>query len=253
MTGKNNNIVELRGISFSFSKQTIFHDLDLDICRGDFIGLIGPNGSGKTTLLKLIVGLLAPDSGSVKLFGEGISSFKRKYLIGYVPQKATNFDPSFPAIVFEVVCMGRYARIGMGRGLSKQDYEIIERSLSLVGMSKYRNRRIGDLSGGQQQKVFIARALAGEPELLLLDEPTVGVDAKSQADFYDMLNEMNSSLGVTLLIVSHDIGVVSKQVGKIACLNHRISIHESKKGFKESELMCAYHADVKKVIHDHDR
>ncbi len=216
------NIIEMTGISFRLNGLRILEDINLEIKRGDFLGIIGPNGAGKTTLLKIMLNLIKPTGGEIKLFGEDIRRFKDWHKIGYIPQHALRFDPNFPASVFEVVSMGRFSKKGLFKKLGKEDLQIINEALETVGMEEYRNRRIGELSGGQQQRVFIARALASEPELLILDEPTVGVDIAGQKEFYDFLEKLNHEKKITLVLVTHDIGNISSRIGKLACINKKM-------------------------------
>ncbi len=216
------NIIEMTGVSFRLDGLRILEDINLEIKRGDFLGIIGPNGAGKTTLLKIMLNLIKPTSGEIKLFGEDIRRFKDWYKIGYIPQHALRFDPNFPASVFEVVSMGRFSKKGLFKKLGKEDLQVINDALETVGMNEYRNRRIGELSGGQQQRVFIARALASQPELLILDEPTVGVDIAGQKEFYDFLEKLNHEKKITLVLVTHDIGNISSRIGKLACINKKM-------------------------------
>jgi len=215
-------IIEMENINFELDGISILEDINLAIERGEFLGIIGPNGSGKTTLLKIMLGLIKPKTGTIKLFGEHIHHFKDWHRIGYVPQHAINFDANFPVSVFEVVSMGRFSKKGLLRRLGRKDLQIIEEALEIVGMKEYKNKRMGELSGGQQQRVFIARALASEPELLILDEPTAGVDVRVQKEFYDFLEKLNKERKITLVLVTHDIGTVTSRVGKLACMNKRL-------------------------------
>ncbi len=218
----NEKIVEMTGINFKQGASRILEDIDLIIERGDFLGIIGPNGAGKTTLLKIMLGLLKPTSGKVSLFGKDIHDFKDWHKIGYIPQHALNFDVNFPASVFEVVSMGRFSKKGLLKKLGKEDMQVINGAIETAGMKEYENRRIGELSGGQQQRVFIARALSSEPELLILDEPTVGVDIVGQKDFYDFLDKLNKEKKITLVLVTHDIGNITSRVEKLACINKKM-------------------------------
>ncbi|NJD77237.1 MAG: metal ABC transporter ATP-binding protein [Candidatus Methanoperedens sp.] len=215
-------IIEITNINFDSEGISVLEDINLVISRGDFLGIIGPNGSGKTTLLKIMLRLIKPKSGTIKLFGEDIHHFRDWHKIGYVAQHAINFDPNFPLSVFEVVSMGRFSKKGLLRKLDKRDFEIIEYALETVGMKGYRNKRIGALSGGEKQRIFIARALASEPELLILDEPTAGVDVRVQKEFYDFLERLNKERRITLVLVTHDIGTVTSRVGKLACMNKKL-------------------------------
>jgi zinc transport system ATP-binding protein len=216
------NIIEITGVSFKQDTSYILEDINLEIKRGEFLGIIGPNGAGKTTLLKIMLDLIKPNSGTIKLFGEDIRRFKDWYKIGYIPQHALSFDVNFPINVFEVVSMGRFSKKGLFKNLGKEDRQVIDDALEIVGMKEYKYRRIGRLSGGQQQRVFIARALASQPELLILDEPTVGVDIAGQKEFYDFLEKLNTEKKITLVIVTHDIGNISSRIGRLACINKKM-------------------------------
>ena len=229
------NIIEVKDVCFSYGNEEVLKGITFDIHKGDYLGVVGSNGAGKTTLIKLILGLLPLCCGSVKLFGQDQKQFKDWSKIGYVPQKATNFDVNFPATIREVVAMARSAKKGLFHRTNKQDDEIIEKSLRQVDMWEHKDRLIGDLSGGQQQKVFIARALAGQPEIIFLDEPTTGVDKKSQDDFYNILRGLNKDLGLTLVLVTHDIERITKEAMHIACIDHTLTCHTSPEEFlKES-------------------
>lgn len=246
------NIIEVKNISFSYGDVEVLKNITLDIHEGDYISLIGPNGGGKTTLLKIMLGLITPQQGEVKLFGKDIKVFKDWSKFGYVPQKAINFDPLFPVTVREVVAMGRYGKKGLFKWLNQKDQEIINQALSHVEMSDHANRLIGNLSSGQQQRVFIARALASQPEVIFLDEPTVGVDVKNQEDFYTLLTHLNSDLNITLILISHDVDVVSHQVTELACLNQTLIYHgEPKKFMKGHYLEKLYGENARFVNHNH--
>ncbi|VVA43982.1 Zinc uptake system ATP-binding protein ZurA [Candidatus Roizmanbacteria bacterium] len=238
------NIVELKNISFAYGGKNVLEDITFNVHKGDYLGIVGPNGGGKTTLLKIIIGLLTPSHGTVHLFGQDICCFNKWSKIGYVPQKATNFDNSFPLTVEEVVTMGRY-------GKPKND-KIVLQSLKQVEMLEFRNKLIGDLSGGQQQRVFIAKALAGEPEIIFLDEPTVGVDLKTQEQFYRILKDLNKKLKLTLVLISHDIDVIASETTEIACVNKKLIYDNNPENFLRSEkLKKLYGSGVKFVFHTH--
>ena len=236
------NIIEVKDVSFSYGNEEVLKDITFEVHKGDYLGVTGPNGAGKTTLFKIILGILEPKNGSVKLFGQDIKHFKDWSKIGYVPQKATNFDSNFPATVKEVVAMARFAKRGLLHRTTKEDGKVIEKSLKQVDMWDYKDRLIGDLSGGQQQRVFIARALAGQPEIIFLDEPTTGVDKKSQDDFYNILRELNKDLDLTLVLVTHDIERITKEAMHIICVDHTLVCHTSPEEFlKESESLNIFH------------
>ncbi|HBC45389.1 MAG: Zinc uptake system ATP-binding protein zurA [Candidatus Collierbacteria bacterium GW2011_GWB1_45_35] len=243
------NIIEVSGVSFAYNEDLVLENVDLNIHKGDYLGVIGPNGGGKTTLIKIMLGLLMPKIGVVKMFGEDIQSFEDWSKVGYVPQKVINFDVNFPATVFEVVAMGRYGKRGLFKSLTKEDKRIIGDSLKQVEMFEFKNRIIGDLSGGQQQRVFIARALAGQPEVIFLDEPMAGVDSLAQDQFYQLLKKLNHELGLTLVFISHDIEAVVNEVTEIAFVNRKLSYDDDPKSFVKEEMKKLY--GDSKFIHHH--
>ncbi len=250
----NANIVEVRNISFSYGKNEVLKNLNFDIHRGHYLGVIGPNGAGKTTLLKIMLGLLKPSSGTVLLFGQDIHQFKDWQKIGYVPQRATNFDTNFPATVIEVVMMGRYARRGLFHHTNRKDKQIVEKVLKQVEMWEFRNRLIGDLSGGQQQRVFIARALATEPEIIFLDEPTTGVDQRAEDDFYSLLSKLNKEFRLTLILISHDIARVAREANHMACINKELVCYEPPEEFiKERHDLTLFGHEVESTTKHHNK
>ena len=252
---KNNlPIIELNHIYYRYDRENVLEDVSLRIDKGAFLGIVGPNGSGKSTLLKLILGLIKPQKGDIKLFGEEIRNFRDQQKIGFVSQKANSFNSGFPATVYEVVASGLTKKMGLFRFLKKQDAEIIVKAIKSVGMEPFINRNIGELSGGQQQRVFIARALVSEPELLILDEPTVGVDAQNVRSFYEMLGDLNKRLGITLMLVTHDIGTITDKVTHVACLNKHLHFHGNTHEFEEQNkngLAAFYGYDLHLLNHDH--
>lgn len=215
-------IIELEGIDFSYGREPVLQGISLFINRGDYYGIIGPNGGGKTTLLKIILGLLRTPAGQVRLFGQAIGAFREWHRIGYLPQKMTQADPRFPITVAEVVSQGRIARAGMFRRLSAADREAVDRALDMSAVLPLRDRLISDLSGGERQRVFIARALASEPDVLILDEPAAGIDVASQTRFYRFLKELNQTHGITILFVSHDIDILANEASRLICINQRL-------------------------------
>jgi zinc transport system ATP-binding protein len=254
-THTNTPAVEIENLSFAYRNQNVLEDVSLKVPHGSFLGLVGPNGSGKSTLIKCILGLLTPDKGTVKLNGVPVKKFDKWSEIGFVSQKANSFNSGFPATVFEVVSMGLYGKVGLFRFLRKKHKEKVKEAISQVGMEKYAHANIGQLSGGQQQRVFIARALVSDPAILILDEPTVGVDAKSVNNFYTMLRELNNEKGMTLILVTHDIGAMSDYVTDVACLNKCLHFHGDKHVFEDNkeEMMTAmYGHEVNLLEHNHD-
>lgn len=245
-------VAEVEHVCVDFGRERVLDGVSLRIQRGDFLGIIGPNGSGKTTLFRVLLGLVRPTSGHVRLFGSDIHEFHEWHRVGYVPQKATAFDARFPATVLEVTISGRSGRAGLGRRFGAADVEAAEHALDTVGMLEFRNRTIGRLSAGQQQRVFIARALASRPELLLLDEPTVGVDVDAQEQFYSLLRRLNRDFAATLALVSHDISVVAAEVTQLACLNRKLVFHGSPdEAIRSGALAQLYRAESLVVAHHH--
>lgn len=215
-------VVELQKVSFTYGCHPVLNDVSLVIEAGELVGIVGPNGAGKSTLLKLIMGQLKPNQGYVKIFGSDPCKLKEKYRIGYVAQKASYFNHQFPATVREVVISGRAARRGLFRPFTSHDHQLVEQTLELVGLKDISNQPVGRLSGGQQQRVFIARALVSEPEILIFDEPTVGVDAAAQTAFYKLLQDLNQRKNMTMLMVSHELEGLSSIITRQVCLNRHI-------------------------------
>ena len=237
------NAVQATNLHVNIEGNSILEDINLSIAENEFLGIIGPNGGGKTTLLKVFLGLIKPDNGSIDIFGK-VPEENRK-LIGYVPQ-FSNFDADYPISVVDVVMMGRLKRKGFVKGLSSEDKLIVEESLERVNLTDYKKRLVGNLSGGEKQRVLIARALTSKPKILLLDEPTASVDRTTGKTFYDLLKKLNED--ITIILVSHDIGAISTYVKKIACLNRKLFFHDSKEITKEM-LEQTYHCPVDLIAH----
>lgn len=245
-----NTIIELNNVSFQYEYTQVLKNISFRVEEGDFLALLGPNGSGKSTLLKIILGLLKPMSGEIKLFGQDSTTFKNRELIGYVSQKSNAFNSGFPATVQEVVKSGLAKKTGLLKRLPKDANERVQKALEAVGMESFAKRNIGQLSGGQQQRVFIARALVAEPKLLILDEPTVGIDHENVQAFYDMLARLNEEQRITMILVTHDVDTVSNRISHVACLNQTIHFHGYKNDFdaiSQGELDAWYGHSVRKI------
>ncbi len=246
-------LIELQDVSFQYEFTQVLTDISLTVREGDFLALLGPNGSGKSTLLKIILGLLKPTKGTVKLFGEPSSTFKHREWIGYVSQKSNSFNAGFPATVKEVVTSGLTKKMGLFKRHLPNQQELVINSLKAVGMEQFANRNIGELSGGQQQRVFIARALVAEPKLLILDEPTVGIDHENVQSFYDMLTNLNEQHHMTMILVTHDVDTVASSISHVACLNQTLHFHGYKDDYdslSEDQLNAWYGHAVRKIHHD---
>lgn len=245
--------IELDKVSFSYGNNSVLENLSFTVKKGEYLGIIGPNGGGKTTLLSIILGLLHPTSGTVKLFGVDGHDLKEKYRIGYVPQRATQDVKEFPATVFEVVRSGRIPRVGFFHRFTKKDIEAVERAMEIAGVSWFRNMLVGNLSGGERQRVFIARALASESDILILDEPTVGVDIGAQKTFYEFLSSLNRDHHLTIIFVSHDVDVISRETKTVLCLNHNLVCHGLPQDLLSDHILeRLYGESTKKINHpDH--
>ena len=220
----NDYIIEMENVSFSFGDVLVLDRVFFQVRRGEFLAVLGPNGSGKTTLIRCILGLVRPDSGTVRILGkEPWNLNSDRHRIGYVPQMIS-VDLAFPLLAGEAVLMGRYARLGFFHRPKNADREAARIAMERVGITDLAKRPIARLSGGQRQRVFLARALANEPEILFLDEPTTGVDPTTTESFYELLGGLHRG-GITIILVSHDVGVVASHVDGVACLNRGLVGH----------------------------
>jgi zinc transport system ATP-binding protein len=245
-------VIELDDISYSNKDNVVLEGITFSIDRGEYLGIIGPNGGGKTTLVRIMLGLVEPDSGEVLIYGQPVKEFRARSTLGYVPQRAAHEEFYFPATVEEVVRSGRTARVGMLKRLGRDDRKAIEMAIETADIGHLRSRLIGDLSGGERQRVFIARALVGEPDILILDEPVVGVDIASKDSFYAFLKHLNQDNNITIVFVSHDVGVIAQEVSTIMCLNRSLICHGSPKQFiKEEFLQQVYGKKVSSILHEH--
>lgn len=215
------NAVEIKDLNVEFDNIKVLKDINITIKDKEYVAIIGPNGGGKTTLLKTILGLVKPSKGSVKVYGKVPGDKNNK--IGHVPQ-FTKFDKVFPIDVFDVVLTGRLkSNMSLFHRYSKEDIEYAKHIMNELDIYPLRRRQIGQLSGGQLQRVLIGRALCIEPKLLLLDEPTASLDGQSKNNIYSILEKLNKNM--TILIVTHDVGFVSSRIDSIACLNQKLFYH----------------------------
>ncbi|MGC8659631.1 MAG: metal ABC transporter ATP-binding protein [Desulfomonilaceae bacterium] len=212
--------IHMKDVYFSYGSNLVLENVNIAIPKGDFVSVVGPNGGGKTTLLKVMLGLLKPSRGMTRIFGE--TPERARTRIGYMPQHS-QLDPEFPATVLDVALMGRLGHGGFWGRYSKNDKEIAINAIELVGLQNFRKKPFSAISGGQRQRLFIARALACEPEILLLDEPTANLDVVMEGDLYDLLHSLNQRL--TIIMVSHDLGFVSSIVKSVICVKRKVLSH----------------------------
>jgi zinc transport system ATP-binding protein len=219
--GTSSEVAATDGLSFGYGTDLVLEHVDLELRRGEFVALVGPNGSGKSTLLRLLLGLLTPWEGTVRLFGTSPRRLPDRWRIGYVPQRP-RIAPELPATVEEVAAGGRLAKQGWWRRARPADRAAVEHALESVALDGLRRQQLAALSGGQQQRVLIAKALASEPELLILDEPTAGVDAAAQRLFRDSLVHLVHEHGAAVLLVSHELGAVADDLDRVVVLKRRV-------------------------------
>ncbi len=235
-------IVEVENVNFSYHGLTVLEDVSFSVQEKEFLAFIGPNGGGKTTLIKLLLGLLKPDSGKIRIYGT--SPEKAAHRVGYVPQDVA-INKAFPISVLDVVLMGRLRFHGKTR-LSKFDKKAARNVLAELEMLDYQNRRIDDLSGGQKERVFIARALATDPDILVLDEPTASLDTTGRTELYAILKEINKTK--TIIVVTHDMMVLSSYVSSVACVNRSVHYHDDAE-ITEEMIQEGYHCPVELIAH----
>ncbi len=240
--------VQLEDVSYTYAGAPAVHGVTLRIERGDFTAIVGPNGSGKSTLVKVILGLIKPDSGKVRVFGTEIEQFKDWHRVGYVPQVAAGIHAMFPITVSEVVAHGRYTGFSPFAFWRRADGADVDDVLKTVDMADYKRRRIGELSTGQQQRALIARALIRKPDLLVMDEPIAGVDVQGGEELYTLLRQLRES-GVTILIISHDVGAVMREACTVACINCTLLCHCPPHELTEDDLVRLYGFPVEVLHH----
>jgi zinc transport system ATP-binding protein len=242
--------IEIHDLTVRLNGSEILNNITLSLDEGRFLGIVGPNGGGKTTLLRTILGLMKPASGAIHIFGKPPEEvLKNGTTFGYLPQ-IQKVSPDFPVRVIDVVMMGRYHRIGMFRWPKEEDRQKAVEYLSMMGIEELKYAPFGELSGGQQQRASIARALAGEPKILILDEPNTGIDVIGQEDFYHLLKGLQKKFHLTILMVSHDIGAITSYVDEIACLNYTFHYQGNPLGaLNEKVLTDLYGKNVDLLMH----
>lgn len=236
-------VISIRHLWAGYDHQAVLEDVNLSVKELDFIGIVGPNGGGKTTLFKVLLGLLPPARGEVRIMGQSVAVGRRH--IGYVPQIMA-FDRDFPISVWDVAQMGRLGQRRLLHRYTAEDDEIVADALRRVDMLDQRERPIGDLSGGQRQRIYIARALASEPDILLLDEPLASVDPRVSTSIYELLQALNDR--ITIIMASHDVGAISSHVKTVGCLNRRLFYH-GEDHLTPEMLELAYQCPIDLIAH----
>ncbi len=239
--------IEVDTVTYKYGSNIVLDQLSCKIKDGSYVGIIGPNGGGKTTLLKLMLGLVKPTTGNIKVYNQPVDQLTEKYTIGYVPQRISQEHLQFPATVYEIVASGITPKLKLFAKMDENDRKQIKRALMTADIWKQRDTLIGELSGGQRQRAFVARALAGNPRLLLLDEPFTGVDIASQRQFYELLKKLNKDHGLTIIFVSHDLDVISQEVTELLCLNKRLVCQGSPDSIIENNIIENLYG--KKITH----
>ena len=235
---------------FSYDSDPAVRDINFSITPGEFAAILGPNGSGKTTLMKLALGLLKPTSGQVLLFGEPAETFTNWQKVGYVPQRTQATESRFPASVREIVNFGSYSGFDPLSIFKRDKSNRVEEAMEMAGIAHLAPRRVSDLSVGQQQRMLIARSLVRRPDLLVMDEPVAGVDAAGEEQFHTMVRRLNRDLGITIVIVSHDIGAVMREATTCACINRDIVFHGPVHQIDAQALSGLYGFPVDVLMHD---
>ncbi|MCD6190468.1 MAG: metal ABC transporter ATP-binding protein [Sulfurimonas sp.] len=244
-------IFDVKNLNFSVRGQEILSNISLEIFNGEYVAIIGPNGGGKTTLIRLLLGLDKPTDGKIKLYGKKIKNFKEWHKIGYVPQRASLVDENFPATVEDIVKMGRTSKLSFFKGMSEEDKNAVKDAMIKMDVLDLKDKMVGTLSGGQRQRVMIARALASSPEILILDEPNTGVDMVSQKRFYALLAKLNKDENITIVFITHDIGVIADDIGRLFTINQKATICNNPKETLSCEDMSELYGIEAHLIHNH--
>jgi len=244
-------IFDVKNLNFTVNGQKILSDISLEIFHSQYIAIIGPNGGGKTTLIRMLLGLDKPSSGSVKIFGKKIKDFKDWNKIGFVPQRAAQVDQNFPATALDIVRMGRVSKRKLFSRESEEDIQAVDDAMAKMDILDLKDKMVGTLSGGQRQRVMIARALASKPEILILDEPNTGVDVVSQNRFYTLLSKLNKEDKITIVFITHDIGVIADDIGRLFTINQKATICNNPKEALSCEDMSALYGISAHLVHNH--
>lgn len=233
-------VLAVNNLCAGYQTDEVLHDVSFEVERHDYIALAGPNGAGKTTLVKAILGLMESYTGTVEIFGQDIAGYRGWDRIGYLPQRVNAFNPLFPATVKEVVGLGLLSQKSFPKRINREDITKIRRTLELMDLCSLKDKLISELSGGQQQKVFLARSLVSNPDLLILDEPSTALDPPSRQSFFELLKKLNTGMGITIVLITHDISQIGEYANKLLYLDKKIVFYGSFGDFCRSEEMSEY-------------
>ena len=238
------NLISIDDLTFFYNGLEILSDISFTVNKGDYLGIVGPNGSGKSTLIKNILGILKPQKGCINLFGQPLNMFRKWNKIGYLPQRLSALNTHFPGTVEEIVQMG----------ISKSQSQKIKKALELMGIGHLANRLIGELSYGEQQRTMLARTLVGQPDLLIFDEPTTALDPETRDIFYTQIEELNRHKGTTIILVTHDTGLIGKYAHYLLYLDKKIIFCGTFKDFCASADMTGFFGTISQhiICHQHD-
>lgn len=244
-------IFDVKNLNFQVRGQKILSNISLEIFHSEYVAIIGPNGGGKTTLIRMLLGLEKPTEGQIKLFGKNIQNFKEWNKIGFVPQRASHVDQNFPATALDIVKMGRVSKRKLFSSECQEDKDAVYDAMQKMDILNLKDRMIGTLSGGQRQRVMIARALASSPEILILDEPNTGVDIVAQNNFYTLLKKLNKEENITIVFITHDIGVIADDIGRLFTINQKATICNNPKEALSCEDMSELYGISAHLVHNH--
>ena len=246
------SIIKIANLNVKYHGSLVLNDISFVVEPGDYIGIVGPNGSGKTSLIKTILGLVEPDSGQVEILGKKVHTFSNWHEVGYLPQVAANAK-MFPATVAEVVATGLLGGKNFPRHYNQEDRQQVREVLELLGIANKEHEQIEDLSGGQSQRVYLARAMVAKPKILILDEPTAALDPGTRENFYQTIVKLNQEQKTTILLITHDSATIGRYASKMLYLDRRLVFYGSFKDFCHSPDMSHYFGDFAQhlICHQH--
>ena len=247
-------VLSIKKLCFSYEATEVLSDISFVVDKGDYVALAGPNGAGKTTLVRVILGLENQHAGSVEIFGKDAESFNDWWRIGYLPQRVSSFNPLFPATVKEVVGLGLLSRKTYPKKLTQDDEIKIKQTLELMGIFAIKDKLVGALSSGQQQRMFLARALVAGPEMLILDEPSTALDPQTREHFFELVRKLNKEKGVTIIFITHDTSHIGQYAGKLLYLDKKVFFYGLFADFCQSKEMEKYFGLFSQhlICHQHD-